>query len=104
MRGVIALTGATGFIGSAVTRKLVQDGWCVRALIRSPSSSARLAGTTVQWVQGTFEDLDSLFADGHLPFFTFLEGEVIYGRQQLREMREWEWSARLAESGWSSSM
>ena len=60
MRGVIALTGATGFIGSAVTRKLVQDGWCVRALIRSPSSSARLAGTTVQWVQGTFEDLDSL--------------------------------------------
>ena len=32
----------------------------MRALIRSPSSSARLAGTTVQWVQGTFEDLDSL--------------------------------------------
>ena len=60
MRGVIALTGATGFIGSAIARKLVQDGWSVRALIRSPSSSARLAGTTVQWVQGTFEDLDSL--------------------------------------------
>ena len=60
MRGVIALTGATGFIGSAVTRKLVQDGWRVRALIRSPSSSARLAGTTVQWVHGTFEDLDRL--------------------------------------------
>lgn len=32
----------------------------MRALIRPPSSSARLAGTTVQWVQGTFEDLDSL--------------------------------------------
>jgi nucleoside-diphosphate-sugar epimerase len=60
MRGVIALTGATGFIGSTIARKLVQEGWCVRALIRSPSSSARLAGTTVQWVQGTFEDLDSL--------------------------------------------
>jgi 2-alkyl-3-oxoalkanoate reductase len=60
MRGVIALTGATGFIGSVVARKLVQEGWCVRALIRPPSSSARLAGTTIQWVQGTFEDLDSL--------------------------------------------
>jgi nucleoside-diphosphate-sugar epimerase len=60
MRGVIALTGATGFIGSVIARKLVQEGWCVRALIRPPSSSARLAGTTVQWVQGTFEDLDSL--------------------------------------------
>ena len=32
----------------------------MRALIRPPSSSARLAGTAVQWVQGTFEDLDSL--------------------------------------------
>lgn len=60
MRGVIALTGATGFIGSVIARKLVEEGWCVRALIRPPSSSARLAGTTVQWVQGTFEDLDSL--------------------------------------------
>ena len=60
MRGVIALTGATGFIGSVIARKLVQEGWCVRALIRSPLSSARLADTTVQWVQGTFEDLDSL--------------------------------------------
>jgi 2-alkyl-3-oxoalkanoate reductase len=60
MRGVIALTGATGFIGSVIARKLVQEGWCVRALIRPPSSSARLADTTVQWVQGTFEDLDSL--------------------------------------------
>jgi nucleoside-diphosphate-sugar epimerase len=60
MRGVIALTGATGFIGSGIARKLVQEGWCVRALIRPPSSSARLAGTTVQWVQGTFGDLDSL--------------------------------------------
>jgi nucleoside-diphosphate-sugar epimerase len=60
MRGVIALTGATGFIGSVIARKLVEEGWCVRALIRPPSSSSRLAGTTVQWVQGTFEDLDSL--------------------------------------------
>ena len=60
MRGVIALTGATGFIGSVIAQKLLQEGWCVRGLIRSPSSSARLAATTVQWVQGTFEDLDSL--------------------------------------------
>lgn len=60
MRGVIALTGATGFIGSVIARKLVQEGWCVRGLIRSPSSSARPAATTVQWVQGSFEDLDSL--------------------------------------------
>ncbi len=50
-------------------------------------------------IDAAFVDLDSLCADGHLPLFTFLDGEVIYGRQQLREMRGWEWSARLAESG-----
>lgn len=50
-------------------------------------------------VDAAFEDLDALCADGPLPRFTFLEGEVIYGRQQLRDMRGWEWSARLAESG-----
>lgn len=50
-------------------------------------------------VDAAFEDLDALFADGALPRFTFLEGEVVYGRQSLRDLREWEWSARLAECG-----
>ncbi|MCC6988741.1 MAG: hypothetical protein IT181_07070, partial [Acidobacteria bacterium] len=50
-------------------------------------------------VDAAFEDLDALCADGHLPLFTFLEGEVVYGRQPLRDLRGWEWSARLAECG-----
>lgn len=50
-------------------------------------------------VDAAFEDLDALCADGHLPLFTFLEGEVVYGRQQLRDLRGWEWSVRLAECG-----
>lgn len=32
----IAVVGATGLQGSAVTRRLVQDGWLVRALTRKP--------------------------------------------------------------------
>ena len=66
MRGVIALTGATGFIGSAIARKLVKEGWRVRALIRAPLRRERLEGISIQWVHGTLEDikhLDSLVGD-----------------------------------------
>lgn len=66
MRDVAALTGATGFIGSAVARRLIRGGWRVRALLRSPSLAARLAGTPLQWVRGTLEDrecLESLVGD-----------------------------------------
>jgi len=60
MRGVVALTGATGFIGSAIARKLVKEGWRVRALIRAPSRRARLEGISIQWVHGTLENIDLL--------------------------------------------
>lgn len=60
MRGVVALTGATGFIGGAIARRLIREGWGVRALLRSPSRSARLAGTSVQWIVGTLDDSDCL--------------------------------------------
>ena len=66
MRGVIALTGATGFIGSAIARKLVKEGWRVRALIRAQLKRERLEGISIQWVHGTLEDiehLDSLVGD-----------------------------------------
>ena len=60
MRGIIALTGATGFIGSAIARRLVTAGWRVRALIRPSSARAHPAGisvgTLVQWVEGTLDD------------------------------------------------
>jgi nucleoside-diphosphate-sugar epimerase len=60
MRGVVALTGATGFIGSALARKLVNEGWRVRALIRAPSRRARLEGISIQWVRGTLENIEPL--------------------------------------------
>ncbi|WP_337287529.1 NAD-dependent epimerase/dehydratase family protein [Candidatus Methylomirabilis sp.] len=60
MRDVVALTGATGFIGSAIARRLTQEGWRVRALIRSPSLASRLADTSLQWIRGTLEDRNCL--------------------------------------------
>ncbi len=60
MRGVIALTGATGFIGSALVRRLIQEGWRVRALHRSLSPPVHLTGLSPEWVRGTLEDRDCL--------------------------------------------
>lgn len=60
MRGVIALTGATGFIGSALARRLTKEGWQVRALHRSPIPPAYLTDISLEWVRGTLDDRDSL--------------------------------------------
>ena len=38
MRGRILVTGATGFIGGRLARRLTSDGWQVRALVRDPTS------------------------------------------------------------------
>ena len=56
----LALTGATGFVGSALSQRLRSSGWNVRALCRSePPTDARGIGR-VEWVRGSLEDLDSL--------------------------------------------
>lgn len=60
MRGTIALTGATGFIGSAVARTLLAEGWHVQALIRSSSTPSGLDGSAIRWVEGSMEDTGSL--------------------------------------------
>jgi nucleoside-diphosphate-sugar epimerase len=56
----VLLTGATGFIGQHVCRRLVERGDEVVALVRSPEKAAKL-GPNVQLLKG---DL-SLFADPH---------------------------------------
>lgn len=40
-----------------------------------------------------------LYQTDEQPLFSFLGDEVIYGNVPLREMRDWEWSARLADVG-----
>ncbi len=60
MKYTIALTGATGFIGSRVARRLVATGWKIRALTRRTSDRSRLSGLDIRWVEGALEDVDSL--------------------------------------------
>jgi nucleoside-diphosphate-sugar epimerase len=58
----LALTGATGFVGSALLRRLRSSGWCVRALCRSGPPAGSPWGDRLEWVRGSLEDLDSLKA------------------------------------------
>lgn len=54
------ITGATGFIGSAVLRELIKAGHAVRALVRPDSDRRNLAGLSVEIVKGDLTKPDSL--------------------------------------------
>lgn len=56
----VLLTGAGGFVGSAVARKLVERGLKVRALVRSTSRTDHLQGLDLELAQGDLLDPASL--------------------------------------------
>ena len=56
----IALTGATGFVGGALARELVEQGHEIVALARPFSSRAHLADLPITWVEGDVTDRESL--------------------------------------------
>jgi dihydroflavonol-4-reductase len=60
MSETVLLTGATGFVGSAVARCLLQNGYKVRALVRETSVLDNLAGLDLQTVIGDLRDPPSL--------------------------------------------
>ncbi len=53
---VLAMTGATGFVGGATMREAIAAGWHVRALTRRPQPERE----GVSWVAGALDQLDSL--------------------------------------------
>lgn len=54
------ITGANGFVGSAVLRHLLDAGHEVRALVRAGSNRNNLANLSVEIVEGDLTDSDSL--------------------------------------------
>ena len=56
----VLVTGATGFVGSAVARKLVGRGEAVRVLARPASNRSNLDGLEVEVAEGDLRDRASL--------------------------------------------
>jgi nucleoside-diphosphate-sugar epimerase len=54
------VTGGSGFIGSHLIRRLVSEGWSVRALARSPSASEKVRTAGAEPVDGDLERVDAI--------------------------------------------
>ncbi|HMO17685.1 MAG TPA: NAD-dependent epimerase/dehydratase family protein [Oligoflexia bacterium] len=52
----VLVTGATGFTGTCLVKKLCRDGHSVRAIARKSSNISPLAGLPVQWFRGDIYD------------------------------------------------
>jgi dihydroflavonol-4-reductase len=58
----ILVTGASGFVGSAVARSLFEAGYSVRALMRPTSTRFHLADLGLEYVEGDLRDQQSISA------------------------------------------
>ena len=56
----ILVTGATGFIGSAIIRRLLAENLDIRVLIRKTSNRLNLAGQNIEIFVGDILDMESL--------------------------------------------
>lgn len=59
---IVLVTGASGFVGSAVARKLAARGFAVRVLVRPSSPRANFAGLACEIAEGDMRDPASLTA------------------------------------------
>jgi dihydroflavonol-4-reductase len=82
----VLVTGASGFVGSAVARKLVEAGFSVRALVRPKSPKLHLADLRLDFVEGDLRDAAAVQRAMHDIRFVFHVAAVY--RLSMRNSRE----------------
>jgi len=58
--GRVLVTGATGFVGSAIVRAFLAAGYPVRALVRATSPRGNLTGLEVETIEGDILDANAI--------------------------------------------
>jgi len=61
-KDVAFITGASGFVGSAVARELLREGFVLRALVRPNSPRKNLTGLQVKVIEGDMRDKDAVIS------------------------------------------
>lgn len=106
---IALITGATGFVGSHLARRLVRDGWQVHVVVRPASSLKQLKEAEGQVIvhrhDGTTEGMLSIMHDAH-PEIVFhlaslfisehqskdvialFQSNLLYGTQLLEAMKQ----------------
>ena len=78
------VTGGSAFIGGRLIRRLVEDGWAVRALARSDSSAARVQAARAEPVTADLDDVTAMRAGAEGCSTAFHAAAVV------REWGPWE--------------
>lgn len=88
------ITGATGFVGGHLVRRLAAAGWQVRALVRATSDTRALDAAGAEHVVGDLDAVDAIrdAADGadtvfHLAALTIARGEEPFVRANAQGTR-----------------
>jgi nucleoside-diphosphate-sugar epimerase len=58
----IAITGATGFVGSTIIKLLVSHGWRIKALVRDSTKLEQFSNYPIDWIDGDLSKSSSLDA------------------------------------------
>lgn len=89
----VVITGATGFVGSAVARALAAQGLDVHALVRPTSNRQRVNDLPIQWHVGDVTDPDSLrHVFDNADWVVHAAGQL--GQAGVSEGQYWEQNAR----------